>query len=291
MGNGYSHILSHFYVRIDEIYKQFQGVSIGMLEGVDCLIFDIDGVLLNCESSFPLLIQKAVEVMWDEMGGVADAPGYSEEFQRILKRHGAFNDDYDIVWLLLCIAKASGKKELSKALPSVYELETIILGCGEDSVAWCLNLFKGVVNQEKVRALCADLYYGDDATVGFYENEKVLLSVHWKELPLPTAIYTGRNIREWEVAKKRLGWEDFPDELIIHSDTGIKKPSPEGLKILCDRLNCDCPLFFGDTASDKKSLEAFNKGYFVAIGSLLPESNFSFSDPHDALRTLLGIHV
>ena len=262
-----------------------------MVKGVDCLIFDIDGVLLDCESSFPLLIQKAVEVMWEALGRVSDAPGYSDDFQRLLKRHGAFNDDYDIAWLLLCIAEASGKRELSKALPTVRELEDLIAGCQNDSVSWCLDVFKSIVDREKVRALCTNLYYGDAVTAGFYANEKVLLSAHWRELPLPTAIYTGRNIREWEVAKKSLGWEDFPDELIIHSDTGIKKPSPEGLRILCDRLNCDCPLFFGDTASDKKSLEAFNKGYFVAIGSLLPESDFSFSDPHDALRTLLGFDV
>ena len=84
----------------------------------DALIFDIDGVLLDVARSFPEVIRQAVFGGWEKFcGGISDTPGYNAGHERVLKRHGAFNDDYDIAWTLLSMAAASGEKLLSKALP------------------------------------------------------------------------------------------------------------------------------------------------------------------------------
>ena len=84
----------------------------------DALIFDIDGVLLDVTRSFPEVIRQAVFGGWEKFcGGISDTPGYNAGHERVLKRHGAFNDDYDIAWTLLSMAAASGEKLLSKALP------------------------------------------------------------------------------------------------------------------------------------------------------------------------------
>lgn len=258
---------------------------------VDCLIFDIDGVLLDTRNSFLAVIERAVEEGWRREGGDADCPGYSDGFQRIFKRHGSFNDDYDIVWYLLLTALSSGEKKLSDALPSVEALERDLADCAGDCVPWIAKRLGDRVNRSDVRSLCARLYLGDEKTPGFYLNEKVMLPIHWSRLPLPVAIYTGRNNDEWQLAKKVLGWDDFPDDRIVHFDSGILKPSPEGLEILCARMGCERPLFFGDTASDQKALDTFGRGCFVAIGDLLPESEHRFDDPSSALESLIGFSV
>ena len=42
----------------------------------DAMIFDVDGVLLNVERSFPEVIRLAVETAWGSIyGGTADSPG------------------------------------------------------------------------------------------------------------------------------------------------------------------------------------------------------------------------
>ena len=42
----------------------------------DALIFDIDGVLLNVENSFPEVIRTAINECWESMcGGCADSGG------------------------------------------------------------------------------------------------------------------------------------------------------------------------------------------------------------------------
>ena len=80
----------------------------------DCIIFDVDGVLIEAGRSFPEMIRMTVESEWESAGFSADAPGYSERHNKVLKRHGSFNDDYDIVWVLLNISASKGEGKLSK---------------------------------------------------------------------------------------------------------------------------------------------------------------------------------
>ncbi|MDR3321102.1 MAG: HAD family hydrolase, partial [Synergistaceae bacterium] len=122
---------------------------------------------------------------------------------------------------------------------------------------------------------------------GMYSIERPLLCSHWSALPLPAYIYTGRNDAEWRLAKKILSWEDFPDDRIIGFDSGVHKPSPEGLARLCENFGHDSPLFFGDTASDRKAWEAFGRGHFIAVGDILKDESPNFHDVEEALFFLL----
>ncbi|MCE5202577.1 MAG: HAD family hydrolase [Synergistaceae bacterium] len=254
----------------------------------DALIFDIDGVLLDVRHSFPEVIRQCILQGWEIFcGGISDAGGYTQAHERLLKRHGAFNDDYDIAWTLLSISSRSGKRRLSAAFPSPEKLEEEIETFKGSVPLWVASRYGELVPRSEVRSLCAELY-GTGDTGGLHMLETPMLHSHWSELPLPVGIYTGRNLIEWELAKKSLGWQDFPSEHVVHSDSGILKPSPEGLDILCKSLGSCSPLFFGDTASDMKAHKAFGKGDFVAIGELLPEAGLIFKDTESALEELLN---
>lgn len=260
----------------------------------DALIFDVDGVLLDVRNSFPEVIRLSVLEGWQSFcGGIVgvarcanDAPGYTPEHARILKQHGAFNDDYDIVWVLLSMAAGTGESALSKAFPSPERLIGELQSLDGDLVAWTLSRYGERVPRDKIREVCMRRYFSE-----LYTRELPMLRCHWGELPLPTAIYTGRNGAEWILAKKALGWEDFPDRLVVHSDSDIKKPSPEGLRLLCERLGASKPAFFGDTRSDMMAAQAFGKGYFVAIGDLLPDVQFIYETPERALEALLNFKI
>lgn len=253
----------------------------------DALIFDIDGVLLDVTGSFPEVIRQAVSTGWERFcGGASDVPGYNAGHERVLKRHGAFNDDYDIAWTLLSMAAASGEKLLSRALPSPERLLSELESYRAPVPQWVTARYGSLVPRPEVRALCAELYGGKGC--GLHLLERPMIQKHWRELGLPVAIYSGRNGLEWELAKDSLGWNDFPDELIIHSDSGITKPSPEGLEILCRRLGVSSPVFFGDTASDMQAQAAFGKGRFAAVGPLLPEAEFRYDATEEAVRAAIA---
>lgn len=250
----------------------------------DALIFDVDGVLINAEKSFPEVIRISILEGWEKFcGGDADSPGYTKEHARILKQHGAFNDDYDIVWALLSMAEASGSAKLSQAFPTPERLAEEVKTYGGSMRSWVETRYGAGVPYREVHEMCLNRYMGE-----LYLMETPMLRCHWKELPLPAAVYTGRNGAEWLLAKKILGWEDFPDELVINSDSGVKKPSAEGLELLCARLGASRPAFFGDTASDIMSSRAFGRGYFVAVGDLLPDAEHIYKETEEALAALLN---
>lgn len=249
----------------------------------DALIFDVDGVLLDVQESFPEVIRLTVLEGWEKFcGGVSDAPGYTPAHARILKRHGAFNDDYDIVWALLAMSACTGEKRLSQAFPSPERLAEEVKTLNGSLAEWVISRCGDKAPRGDIRAMCARRYFSE-----MYKLETPMLRCHWRELPLPAAVYTGRNGAEWELAKKTLGWKDFPERLVVNSDSGILKPSPEGLRLLCERLGAENPAFFGDTGSDMLAAKAFGRGYFVAVGDLLPDAAFIYETPEKALEALL----
>lgn len=255
----------------------------------DSLIFDVDGVLLNVENSFPEVIRLCILEGWEQFcGGTVDSVGYTAEHERLLKRHGAFNDDYDIAWALLSLSASAKNKSLLKSFPSPKKLEEeleTVLGSVKE---WVQSRYGNLVSREKVRQYCNSLYSGTEDKIGLHTLEVPMINRHWSDFPLPVAIYTGRNLLEFKLAKKSLNWSDFPMDLVVHADSGITKPSSEGLKLLCEKMKSVNPYFFGDTASDMKSHEAFGLGKFVAIGNLLPEAALIFSDTQTALKCLLS---
>lgn len=259
------------------------------LQAPDALIFDIDGVLLDVRRSFPEVIRQAVKTGWVELyGGDADCDVYGPEHERVMKRHGGFNDDFDLSWSLLCISAASGRKKLSQAFPSPEKLAKEVSDCAGNVPEWAEKKYHAGISRAAIHELCHRLY-GYGGSGGLHMLETPMLRTRWDKLPLPVGIYTGRNLIEWEFAKQCLGWEDFPLDRVIHSETGITKPSPAGLEILCRKFGAKNPLFFGDTASDYQAWKAFGAGAFVAIGELLPEAEFIFEDTQTAVDTLLEL--
>ena len=123
-----------------------------------------------------------------------------------------------------------------------------------------------------------------------WKRDRPMIESHWSDFPLPAYIYSGRYLREWRFAQDILKWGDFPDERTVLLDSGIHKPSPKGLDMICSKFNHDRPVFFGDTMSDKLSSDAFGRGWFAAIGDILKDrvsdKSLSFPDTETALSAI-----
>jgi phosphoglycolate phosphatase-like HAD superfamily hydrolase len=250
------------------------------------LIFDVDGVLIDSSASYQTAIRCVVESEWLSSGLEADAPGYSEELNAAFKAQGAFNDDYDIAWALLNIAAASGRAKLSEAMPALGALGAMIADCGrcED---WLPKKFVIRHPRDRIRRLCGEAYAGSG---GLWRMDRPSVGRRWSEFPLPVYVYTGRDLAEWRLGTITLGWEDMPLERVVHLDSGVKKPSAEGISRICGGFGHSRPIYFGDTESDRMSFEAFAKtgkpGWFAGIGEMLKGEPVWFPDLRSAMREL-----
>jgi len=253
----------------------------------DALIFDVDGVLLDVAKSFPEVIRVSIiDAFSCYCNGEIDSAGYTPEHEKLLKLHGAFNDDYNLAWALTSITAANGSKQLSKAFPTVEKLERELKTFSGDVKSWVTTRYGRLIPYEDFRAHCNDLYLGTKEMPGLHLLEKPLLNSDWSKLPRPAAIYTGRDLQELTCAFESLHWQNFPTELVVHRETGICKPSPKGLQLLCEKLNATNPLYFGDTASDLIAFNAFGKGSFVAIGNMLSDVELRFDNCDDAINEI-----
>ncbi|MEA3283815.1 MAG: HAD family hydrolase [Synergistota bacterium] len=269
----------------------------------DCIIFDVDGVLMNTDKSFPKVIKTAIPRIWEGLlGRKIDVNPFSQRHFETSKQFSLLNDDYDICWGLVSLAASKGKESLEESFPSPWEWEETmkkIESSGLTLVAWMEENLDSTAPYDETRRCCEELYFGSDKTrellgrepknqddYGFWLEETPMMKRHWKKIPLPVGIYTGRSRKELSLALEAMGWKDLPRDMAICSDDGIKKPSPEGLDLLCRRLDKSWPLFFGDTASDRASLRALGRGDFMAIGNMLKDVEFRFSNVEDAIRAL-----
>jgi phosphoglycolate phosphatase-like HAD superfamily hydrolase len=262
------------------------------------LVFDVDGVLIDTQRSFPNVVKTAIQ-WWSRfrLGMKVDASPFSLRHYQIAKNHGSFNDDYDIAWTFLSLIASLGESRLSDCRLSSEDWGKILNGCEvPNPVPWVYERYGNLVPRDELRELCEEIYFGADmlgsargrtpASItmrGLWNQERPALGVSWRRLGLPVGIYTGRSRAELSLALSLLGWTDLPAEACVTIDEGIAKPSPEGFIRLEETLGFEKVLFFGDTASDRLAFEGYGKGRFIPIGPLFAGEKNAAKDLPEAL--------
>ena len=264
----------------------------------DMIVFDVDGVLVDASRSYPEVVSRALLWGWTRvLGHIPDSEGFSSRHFSVTKTHPAFNDDYDIAWAALNCAASRGTPSLAASLPSPEEWRSLLDGCtGTDVASWVRSAFGETVLREPLRQACEEMYFGRDEyeamgetplyttrRAGLWEKEHPLATFSWRDLPLPAGIYTGRPKKELRLALKLLNWEDFPSDLIVTPETGMIKPSPDGLALLCGKTSTSRPLFLGDAESDRQTSKAFGRGFFAPLGNFFPDLR-GYDNPAQALK-------
>ncbi len=247
------------------------------------LIFDVDGVLVDTDRSFPNVVITAIQ-WWSRfrLGVKTDAQPFTRAHYDITKKHGSFNDDYTIAWTFLSRVAALGKRRLSECRLGPGRWRQVISTCRTaDPVPWVVETYGKQIPLKELRDLCDEIYFGAGTLEsalgrkpscilmrGLWNLERPMLKVHWTSFGHPVGIYTGRNRAELSLALSLLGWGDLPDEACVTLDDGIAKPSPEGFRKLETNLGFDEVFYFGDTESDRLAFSRYGKGRFIPVGPL-----------------------
>lgn len=267
----------------------------------DCVIFDVDGVLIDTSHSFVSVVSDCVAFAWKTfLKRTVDIEFNAGPYFLAAKQYSRYNDDYDLAWCLASMMAASDADRLSEAILTLESWTNQLDAAGDQGIQAFAAKYGAKIPYKPMRRVCAEDYYGTKTLVeagykpiylsqaeGRWHMETSALHINWRNLPLPVGIYSGRMGLEMKLALHLLQWDDFPPAQLVTADQ-FQKPDPKGLEKLCQTLGCNCPLYFGDTASDQATQAAFGHGNFVAVGPILESAEIRFPDVADAVHALLG---
>jgi len=221
----------------------------------DCVLFDMDGVLVDVRNSYLKAIKESANQYFLE-NGIAARIG-QREISKIKSIIG-FNNDWDATYAL--VRAVEGKQDIDKAVPLRVEE-------------------RGSELYLKLKARFQAKYLG-----GLMQTEKPLVSKKTLEAIVASGkkigIVTGRPRLEAEFAIRNNGWENLFSQasIVALEDCGQEKPSPAPLLLAVERLNAVRPIYVGDTASDVAACRAVKMPCVIVGSSARGDWNIAKTD-------------
>lgn len=268
-----------------------------LLTRIDTIIFDIDGVLVNVDSSYYQTIKDTVKFYFENILKMP-LPAELAEKEVILKFKmiGGFNDDWELCAALILFYLWKMKEYripltvdlLSKPpLISNFIREHLADGGGLPTMVHWLKdrathpeeIFS-IWNQEQIFQIAKEFYAGEQYCYDFYHFHPDYIKKAEGNIARETTlfeselvnfikkyhigIFTGRSGPETAYVLKKIGWLNWLlPESIITFDHNIKKPSSSGIEILSDRFQSETGLYIGDTMDDFLTVQNINKKFQV----------------------------
>ncbi|OED34332.1 hypothetical protein AB834_06885 [PVC group bacterium (ex Bugula neritina AB1)] len=261
-----------------------------------CVVFDIDGVLIDVEDSFYQAISKTVLFYVENvLKKSVDNLWIDKDCIQKFKNLGSFNDDWDVTaGILYCISFLFGSS--SKHVDNV-DIESFLKGCSGEGLGAILDatgglnadwvLFdktsvpdKTIHPKNLVKRIFQEYYLGEELfqktyeqkpahvkEVGTIHNEKKIFSTDFlKEINNKSsgmAIATGREKQDALYSLQKFGFLPFFDKIVTLTDVGekMKKPHPQSLWMI-------------DAFFDKKGLKDRE---YVYIGDQIDDMLMCFS--------------
>lgn len=258
-----------------------------MLAHIDCVIFDIDGVIIDVSSSFRVAISQTVQLYCTMTGGFT-----GEEIlllpseTQLFKLAGGFNNDWDLsaaaIMFYLTKAELQNSKDARTLKINGQSLEEFTAAAGRAgggmhgtmSVLFPMltkeqrGRVEAEYNRAEIERLFQELYGGTDycerlyghkpvfnKRKGLLNDEKILLDPKMLDFFRgKTGILTGRTKEEAQIAVEKAGLEKaMPWENVVY-DSGLepekRKPRPGALLELAAKLGGKVTLYVGDVMDD-----------------------------------------
>ncbi len=237
----------------------------------DAVVFDVDGVLVETESSYIEGVARAVQwLLVKEMGLEDDGPAVDRATVRLWKRTGRWNDDWDLTYALYCWLAASSGGTTTERRRSAGDAEA---EARRDVAEIERTAPTPHLTWEEVRGVFEEIYngtpvatarYGVRARVkqerGLAETERVLLEAgllrELAELGIDKlGIVTGRSSPDWEQVRSRI---PLPVETAVATMEDGRKPDPAPLERVITALHPHAFVAVGDTLSDLEMVLRWN---------------------------------
>jgi HAD superfamily phosphatase len=239
---------------------------------VDTVVFDVDGVLVETDSSYIEGVARAVQwILVNEVGLVDDGPAVDRATVHLWKRAGGWNDDWDLSYALYCWLLAAHGGTTTQVRREAGDPERAALRTIEDleadagttrTLEWrdVQGIFEEIYNGSAI----ATARYNVPARVrqerGLAETERVLLEAGLlRELTRlgirKVGIVTGRARADWEAVRARI---PLPLDTAVATMEDGRKPDPAPLRKVVRALEPTAFVAVGDTLWDLEMVLRWN---------------------------------
>lgn len=254
-----------------------------MIQSVDAVVLDIDGVLVDVSGSYRRAIVETIERLYGEPT--------SRGTIQTLKNAGGFNNDWELTDAV-ALYTLGARRDLDldvEGFAAAIESRGGGLGAARDVITATCSApteIEADWSPEQVRRVFQSLYLGGDLyreleghepridAPGYIHEEPTLIdpgTVTALEEQFAIGVLTGRPAGEAAIALERAGLDLREDRVITMDDAYPGKPDPAGLLALADRLDADAVAFAGDTLDDIRTAEAAGEAdgrVFCGVGVL-----------------------
>ena len=312
--------------------KQSEGIyidnfGIDLLNEIDAVIFDCDGVLIDVSKSYDLVILKTTQYALENFAKINDAIDVDFKIIDGFKSTGGFNDEVDLTYAAI-ISLVAAKKLEKDQTSFIFDVIKNADSSGILSVEKYLEnqvdisdikkqlSYPGVHHENPLYQIFDQLFYGPElyqklfknsskfSESGLIEQDDVILNNSLieklqKKFDSKIAIVTGRGKESISYSLKTLLEKfDLKNSIFLEDESReLAKPNPQPLLDSIKGMNSVLTLFVGDSMEDfimaKKATNLGSKTIFCGIigTSKTPQEKLELFNRNEAILVLDSINL
>ena len=312
--------------------KQSEGIyidnsGIDVLNEIDAVIFDCDGVLIDVSKSYDQAILKTTQYVLENFAKINDAIDVDFKIIDGFKSTGGFNDEVDLTYaaiISLVAAKKLEKDQTSFIFNVIKNADSSGILSVEKYLENQVDIsdikkqlsYPGVHHENPLYQIFDQLFYGPELYQKLFENSSkfsesglieqddvilnnLLIEKLQKKFNSKIAIVTGRGKESISYSLKTLLEKfDLKNSVFLEDESReLAKPNPQSLLDSIKGMNSVSTLFVGDSMEDfimaNKATNLGSKTIFCGIigTSKNPQEKLELFEQNEAMLVLDSINL
>ncbi len=312
--------------------KQSEGIyidnsGIDVLNEIDAVIFDCDGVLIDVSKSYDQAILKTTQYVLENFAKINDSIDVDFKIIDGFKSTGGFNDEVDLTYaaiISLVAAKKLEKDQTSFIFNVIKNADSSGILSVEKYLENQVDIsdikkqlsYPGVHHENPLYQIFDQLFYGPELYQKLFKNSSkfsesglieqddvilnnLLIEKLQKKFDSKIAIVTGRGKESISYSLKTLLEKfDLKNSVFLEDESReLAKPNPQSLLDSIKGMNSVLTLFVGDSMEDfimaKKATDLGSKTIFCGIigTSKNPQEKLELFEQNEAMLVLDSINL
>ena len=301
--------------------------SVDVLNEIDAIIFDCDGVLIDITKSYDQTIIQTTQYVLENFAKISDSINVDFKIIDGFKSTGGFNDEVDLTYAAI-ISLVAAKKLEKDPTDFIFDVIKNADSNGISSVENYLEgkidisdikkqlSFPGVHDENPLYQIFDQLFYGPKLYQKLFENtskfsepglieqddvilNNSLIEKLQKKYDSKIAMLTGRGKESARYSLKGLLEKfDLKNSVFLEDESReLAKPNPKPLLSIIKGMNSISTLYVGDSMEDfimaKKATDLGSKTTFCGIigTSKNPQEKLELFQRNDAILVLDSINL
>ena len=301
--------------------------KIQILNKIDAVIFDCDGVLIDITKSYDLAIIKTTRYVLENLAKIDDSIDVDFKIIDGFKATGGFNDEVDLTYAAIISLVAAKKLEKDPTYfifdviknsdsSGIISVEKYIENQIDISDIKKQLSYPGTHHDNPLYQIFDQIFYGPElykklfnntsnfSDPGLIEQDDVILNnilfeKLQKKFNSKIAMVTGRGKESVSYSLKSLLTKfNLPNSVFLEDEPReLAKPNPQSLLNSIQGMNCTSTLYVGDSMEDfimaKKTTDLGHKTTFCGIigTSKSPQEKLELFEKNDAILVLDSINL